>query len=142
MSINLPEIVMTTGHGPFHDERKVRLGAYVPVLAAQADRESKLQFVLKALGSQADVSPQIIREATRFTSNRRIQGYSFTNLMGFRVVNIVFATEKGADTKLTNKSGSPKDVLAYVYNLDAPELSELGHIYFKQYPDGTYRRIA
>ena len=142
MSTNLPEIVMTTGHGPFHDERKVRMGAFVPVLAAQADRESKLQFVLKALGSQADAS-QIIREATRFTSNRRIQGYSFTNLMGvFRVVNIVFATEKGADTKLTNKNGSPKDVLAYVYNLDAPELSELGYIFFKQYPDGTIRRYT
>ena len=134
---------MTAGecHGPFHDERKVRMGAYVPVIAAQADRESKLQFVLGALGVQADTS-QIIREATRFTK-RRIQGYSYMTLMGmFRVINIVFATEKGTDTKLTNKSGSPKDVLAYVYNLDAPDLSELGSIYFKQYSDGTFRRYA
>ena len=118
--------------------------SYIPVdLSDPADAGRKLVHIIDALGMCSKLTAdEVLRKAGQYTKNR-IQGFCTSVLMGqFRVINIVFAAQKGTEVKLTNKNGNVKDVFAYVYNVDAPDLSELGYIFFEQRKNGTYHRIA
>ena len=123
---------------------RVRTGSYIPVdMNDPSDAGYKLVCIIDALGMCSKLTAdEVLRKANQYTKNR-IQGFSTSVMMGqFRVINIVFATQKGTEVKLTNKNGNAKDVFAYVYNADAPDLSELGYIFFEQRKNGTYHRIA
>lgn len=122
----------------------VETGSYIPVdLSDPADAGRKLVYIIDALGMSSKLTAdEVLRRANRYTKNR-IQGFSTSLMMGqFRAINVVFATQRGTEVKLTNANGNYKDIFAYVYNVDAPDLSELGYIYFEQRKNGTYHRIA
>ena len=99
-------------------------------------------YVLRQNNSKA-TGAEVLALATQYDRKAQIQGFSVSTLMQqFRVLNIVFKSKSGKDVKLTNANGNYKDVFAYVYNMDAPDLSELGSIYFEQRKNGTYHRTA
>lgn len=109
--------------------------------ANQEEVPEVLEYMLKACNSKV-TGAEVLRLATKYTK-QKIDSVSASRLMGqFRVLNIVFKSKSGSGTKLVNKNGNYKDVFAYVYNVDAPDLSELGYIYFEQRKNGTYHRIA
>lgn len=77
----------------------------------------------------------VYNQATKHTKGKKIAGISFTLLLGqFNCINIVFATSGNKQPKLTLKNGEPvaSGVFSYVFNLDAPYLSELGYTYFQK----------
>lgn len=109
--------------------------------ANQEEVPEVLEYMLKASNSKV-TGAEVLRLATRYTK-QEIDSVSASTMMGeFRVLNIVFKSKSGKNVKLTNANGNYKDVFAYVYNMDAPDCSELGYIYFEQRENGTYHRIA
>lgn len=61
----------------------------------------------------------------------------------FRCLNIVMTTDEDdpeylGQWTLDDENGA----FGYVANLDAPDLSELGYMFYEKRPNGTYHRIA
>ena len=91
------------------------------------------------LGDFHVTARQVLEQARRFNPGAKVAGLSTTLLLGqFRCINIVFTNLFGKCPELTRPNG----VLAYVYNADAPDLSELGIIYYEKEEDGSFLRIA
>lgn len=79
---------------------------------------------------------EIFAQATQYTQNAQIKAVCVSVLMGeFRVITLPMSTDE--DTEPFNLLGDY--CFSYVYNLDAPELSELGDCGFEQTPKGIKR---
>ena len=101
-----------------------------------------IQYALDTAGITDTTGIRVIEQATKYTK-QKIAGMSFSMIMReFRVINIVFCTMSGKQPKLTLKDGTyPNDgTFAYVYNMDAPDLSELGTIFYEM-RNGLQHRI-
>lgn len=105
-----------------------------------------VKYVLKVLGSEYlydldEKTKEVVENATRKYRSGKDKSISwFTcNSTAFGVC-LTFVRDKGA---LTLKSGKMKasGSLAWVENLDAPDCSELGYVFFENC-HGKVRRIA
>lgn len=126
-------------------ETAMEKGNLVNVMSNEEAIE-KFDYILRTCGSD-DSGADVFRQATHFLKNPQVQAFSVSNLdMGylqrFRVLNIVFKSTSGKNVKIINANGNVRDVFAYVYNIDAPDLSELGSIYFERRADGEFYRYA
>ena len=91
----------------------------------------------KATGLQSRPTAQeVLKSALQYSPDKTIAYIGTSVLMEqFRVINLVLKGKTAKTCRVTSQDGA----LAYCYNLDAPDLSELGYMWFKQTPRGLKR---
>lgn len=105
-----------------------------------------VKYTLKVLGSEYDYdleakTKEVVESATRKYRSGKDKSISWftANATAFGTC-LTFVRDKGS---LTLKSGKMKasGCLAWVENLDAPDCSELGYVFFENV-NGKIRRVA
>ena len=102
-------------------------------------------YVLHTLGGQyhydeEEKTKEVVNNAIHLYNSKNSNVYWFTCNCTMFGTCLTFVRDKGA---LTLKSGKMKNSgsLAWVENLDAPDCSELGYVFFESV-NGKVRRIA
>lgn len=115
------------------------MGRVVQVLDRE-NMEYVIDYIADVLKCPTHLGEDIYKKATRYTDLKKTVpvGISCSTLFRgeMRVINIVFK-DKGKSLKLDDPDG----VLCYVYNFDAPDLSELGYCFFER-NGNAYHRIG
>lgn len=111
-----------------------------------------LGYIMSACGKKGpletceEAGKRMMEMATHYISGEYIVRAISTSMLGgeFRCINIVMTTDEDDDPEylgqwhLDDENGA----FGYVANLDAPDLSELGYMFFEKRKNGNYHRIA
>ena len=113
------------------------MGRHVPVEANEV--QGVIQYILDTM-HKSTTAEEVIKDALKYAKDKTIVYIGTSRLMGiYNVINLVLKAKtknaKNPDMTEKNRNG----VLAYCYNMDAPDCSELGYMFFKETPAGFVR---
>lgn len=137
---------MTTQQSKWNADAEASMMGYTVAIESEEHLTHIVKYVLKVLGSEysydlEEKTKEVVENATRkYRSGKDKSIYWFTTNATMFGTCLTFVRDKGA---LTLKSGKMKSMgsLAWVENLDAPDCSELGYVFFESVC-GKVRRIA
>lgn len=100
-----------------------------------------VQYILDTFNKHTDAQ-EVLKDALKYSKDKMTIAYVGTStILGhMKVINIVLKTKTAKNyPNMTEKNRN--GVLAYCYNMDAVDCSELGYMFFKTDASGI-RRIA
>lgn len=126
--------------GELNAKAEVALMGRVVQVLDRENMEYVIDYIADTLKFHTQLGEDIYNKATQYSNLEETfpVGISCSTLFGgeFKVINIIFK-DKGKSLKLDDPDG----VLCYVYNFDAPDLSELGYCFFER-NGNAYHRIG
>ena len=137
---------MKTKNDIWNADAEAAMMGYTVAVLNEEHLTHLVKYTLKVLGSEyaydlEERTKEVVESATRkYRSGKDKNIYWFTTNNTMFGTCLTFVRDKSA---LTLKSGKPKNSgnLAWVENLDAPDCSELGYVFFENI-NGKVRRIA
>ena len=110
--------------------------------AQRIEGEGELRVMLDYFKSPLNVqynTDEIIRKSVRYCKNPRFKSLSVNMICGMRMIAIGLETDEDEETfDLLNEYG----VFGYVYNIDAPDCSELGYSFYQKDANNFIRRVG
>lgn len=137
---------MTTQQNKWNADAEASMMGFTVAIENEEHLTHLVKYVLNTLKGQysynvEDKTKEVVENAIRkYNSNRNKSVYWFTCNSTMFGVCLTFVRDKGAVT-LKNGKMKSSGSLAWVENLDAPDCSELGYVFFESV-NGKVRRIA
>ena len=103
--------------------------------------EGELRVMLDYFKSPLNVkydTDEIIRKSIRFCKNPKFKSLSVNMICGMRMIAIGLETDEDEPFDLL----SPYGAFGYVYNIDAPDCSELGYSFYQNDANNFIRRVG
>lgn len=128
-------------------EAEVAMMGFTVAIESEEHLTYLVRYVLNTLKGEytydlEEKTKEVVENATRkYNSGKDKSVHWFTTNSTMFGTCLTFVRDKGA---LTLKNGKMKSSgsLAWVENLDAPDCSELGYVFFEKNASGQTRRIA
>lgn len=114
----------------------ILMGLMQPV-EDNAEAEFICDYICTVLRELDTTGEEILKLATQYAKGATVKYIHIGRIQGFKMLTLVLKpkTSKAKEIKLESRNG----VFSYVYNFDAPDLSELGYTFFRKTPKGFSR---
>jgi len=116
---------------------EIILMGYAQMIEGEDELRVMLDYFKGPLRCHYDTD-KVIKESVQYCKNPRFKSLSVNKICGMRMIAIGLETDEDEEPfDLLNEYG----VFGYVYNIDAPDCSELGYSFYKK-KNNFIRRVG